>query len=107
MGRYNWSFSIVILSKIYLLKHSERFRIVRNILLYLRIKFIEPQNQKPKMEKEKITTVKKSTLVRLTPDELQKMESIMESENRSFSFLVSSIVKDYLNNLKPQNPKNK
>ena len=104
MGRYSLCFSIVILSKIYLLKHSERLRIVRNILLYLRIKFIETQNRKPKMEKEKITTVKKSTLVRLTPAELQKLESIMESENRSFSFLVSSIVKEYLKKQKVEKP---
>ena len=52
------------------------------------------------MTKEKATEIKKSTLVRLAPDELQKIELIMESENRSFSFLVSSIVKEYLNNLK-------
>jgi len=56
------------------------------------------------MKKEKEKDLKKSTLVRLSQTELQKIESLMESENRSFSFLVSSIVKEYLKKQKVEKP---
>lgn len=47
-----------------------------------------------------MSEVKKSTLVRLSESELQKIESIMEKEKRSFSFLVSEAVKEYLKKYK-------
>lgn len=50
--------------------------------------------------------VKKSTLVRISESEYAQLENAMENQKRSFSFLVSTAVSEYLKKLATSKPKN-